>query len=36
MCTNNFVGCSEGWLVCSSCTIMVDKLGAEGVVETGI
>ncbi len=32
----DFIRCNEGWLVCSSSTIVVDELVAEGGVEMGI
>jgi hypothetical protein len=32
--TSGFIACNEGWLACSSSTIMVDELVAEGGVET--
>jgi hypothetical protein len=34
--TGGFIGCSEGWFVCSSSMIMVDELVTKGGVETGI
>jgi hypothetical protein len=34
--TSGFIGCNEGWLACSSSTIMVDELIVEGGVEMNI